>query len=142
LRSTSANQQENSCVDFTGRLFDGIRRVGNPVVVGIDPRPEDLPPGYLDQFASTRAGISQALLQFGLDVIDVVAPLVPIVKFQCAFYEAYGPEGVSALHKTAEAAHARGLIVIIDGKLTPEVISAKSRLANRLNLHGRPTRSP
>ena len=35
--------------------------------------------------------------------IDVVAPLVPAVKFQAAFYEAYGPEGVSALHATATA---------------------------------------
>jgi orotidine-5'-phosphate decarboxylase len=112
----NADSQENSCVDFTERLFDGIRRVGNPVVVGIDPRPEDLPPGYLDKFSSTRAGIAQALLQFGLDVLDVVAPHVAVVKFQCAFYEAYGPEGFSALHATAEAAHTRGLIVIIDGK--------------------------
>ncbi len=33
---------------------------------------------------------------FGDGVVDVVAPLVPIVKFQAAFYEAYGPEGVAA----------------------------------------------
>ncbi len=108
--------QENSGVDFIERLFAGIRRVGNPVVVGIDPRPEDLPPGYVDAFPSSREGICQALRQFGLDVLDVVTPLVAVVKFQCAFYEAYGPGGVLALHQTAESASGRGLTVIIDGK--------------------------
>src|SRR5204862_7074618 len=57
-----------------------------------------------------------ALRRFGCDVLDVVAGLVPAVKFQCAFYEAYGPPGVAALHATVEAARHKGLIVIIDGK--------------------------
>jgi len=54
--------------------------------------------------------------RFGREVVDVVAPLVAAVKFQCAFYEAYGPEGVAAMHATASYAHDRNLIVIIDGK--------------------------
>ena len=43
-------------------------------------------------------------------------PLVAAVKFQSAFYEAYGPPGVAAMHATAAIAHDKGLIVIIDGK--------------------------
>jgi orotidine-5'-phosphate decarboxylase len=42
--------------------------------------------------------------------------LVPAVKFQSAFYEAYGPEGSAALHATVEHAKRKGLIVIFDGK--------------------------
>src|SRR5260370_33783864 len=42
--------------------------------------------------------------------------MVAAVKFQSAFYEAYGPPGVVALHATAAIAHEKGLIVIIDGK--------------------------
>ncbi len=101
---------------FVDRLFTAIRRVGNPVLVGIDPRPEELPPGFLERFPANREGVSEALHQFGRDVIDVVAPSVAAVKFQSAFYEAYGPSGVTALHSTAAYAHEKGLIVIIDGK--------------------------
>ena len=60
--------------------------------------------------------MARALEEFGRAVVDVVAPLVPAVKFQAAFYEAYGPEGVSALHATAAHARAAGLIVLMDGK--------------------------
>jgi orotidine-5'-phosphate decarboxylase len=93
-----------------------ISRAGNPVCVGIDPRPEDLPVGFLDGFPGDRAGMARALEAFGREVVDVVAPLVPAVKFQAAFYEAYGPEGVAALHATSAHARDAGLIVIMDGK--------------------------
>ena len=101
---------------FADRLIAAVRRVGNPVVVGIDPRPEDLPPGFLDRFAGDRAGVAEALRVFGCGVVDVVSTLVPAVKFQAAFYEAFGPEGVAALHATAGYATQQGLIVLIDGK--------------------------
>jgi len=98
------------------RLFAQIRRVGNPVVVGIDPRPEEMPAGFLEQFPGTYEGVGDALKRFGCDVVDVVAPLVATVKFQAAFYEAYGPSGIAALHATVEYAHEKGLVVIFDGK--------------------------
>lgn len=101
---------------FADSLMAAVRRVGNPVCVGIDPRPEDLPPGLLDGFPGDRAGVAKALEAFGRAVVEVVAPLVPAVKFQAAFYEAYGPEGVAALHATSEHAKQAGLIVIMDGK--------------------------
>ncbi len=101
---------------FVDRLFSAIRRVGTPVVVGIDPRPEELPPGFLELFPSNRDGVTEALRRFGCDVIDVVSPMVAVVKFQSAFYEAYGPAGVAALHASVESAHAKGLIAIVDGK--------------------------
>jgi orotidine-5'-phosphate decarboxylase len=103
-------------VHFVDRLFAEIRRVGNPVVVGIDPRPEELPPGFLDQFPGTHQGVADALTRFGSEVVDVVASLVAAVKFQAAFYEAYGPPGMAALYATVEHAHNKGLIVIFDGK--------------------------
>ena len=101
---------------FIERLFAAVRRAQNPVVVGIDPRPEELPPGFLDRFPETCQGTADALRQFGVDVIDVVAPMVPAVKFQSAFYEAYGPAGIAALHASVEVARSKGLIVLVDGK--------------------------
>jgi len=41
---------------------------------------------------------------------------VAAVKFQSAFYEAFGPEGLAALHATVEYAKRNGLLVIFDGK--------------------------
>jgi orotidine-5'-phosphate decarboxylase len=103
-------------VHFADRLIAAVRRVRNAVLVGIDPRPEHLPPGFLNRFPGDRPGVAAALEAFGRGVVDVVAPLVPAVKFQTAFYEAYGPEGVAALHATAQHARRAGLIVLIDGK--------------------------
>ncbi|MFO0891319.1 MAG: orotidine-5'-phosphate decarboxylase [Isosphaeraceae bacterium] len=103
-------------MEFADHLIEAIRRKRNPVLVGIDPRPEELPPGYLERFAGDRAGVAEALRAFGSEVCDIVAPLVPAVKFQSAFYEAYGPEGLGALHSTVEHARRLGLIIILDGK--------------------------
>jgi orotidine-5'-phosphate decarboxylase len=101
---------------FADRLVEAVRRAGNAVMVGIDPRPENLPAGFLGQFPADRAGVAAALGAFGREVVDVVATRVPAVKFQSAFYEAYGPEGVAALHASAAHAKRQGLVVIIDGK--------------------------
>jgi orotidine-5'-phosphate decarboxylase len=103
-------------VQFADRLIAGVRRVGNAVVVGIDPRVEDLPAGWLDRFPGGRAGMAEAVRVFGRGVVDAVAPLVAAVKFQAAFYEMLGPEGVAALYDSAVYARGRGLIVIMDGK--------------------------
>jgi orotidine-5'-phosphate decarboxylase len=103
-------------VNFADRVVEAVRRVGNPIIVGIDPRPEELPAGFLDRFPSDVPGVAEAIRTFGREVVDVVAPLVPAVKFQSAFYEAYGPSGIAALHDTVEHAREKGLIVIFDGK--------------------------
>ncbi len=103
-------------MDFADHLIQAVRQKKNPVLVGIDPRPEELPPGFMEKFPDDRAGIRTALRTFGCEVIDVVAPVVAAVKFQSAFYEAFGPEGLAALHATVEYAKRNDLLVIFDGK--------------------------
>ena len=103
-------------MNYADRLIEAVRRAGNAVCVGIDPRPEDLPPGLLDKYPGDRAGVAAAMGEFGRGVVDVVAGRVGVVKFQAAFYEAYGPEGMAALGETIHYARGRGLIVIFDGK--------------------------
>ena len=49
-------------------------------------------------------------------MIDVVAPLVPAVKPQAAFFEELGPAGMFVLKEVIEYARAKGLLVIVDGK--------------------------
>ncbi len=76
-----------SSVPFSDRLTAAVRRCRNPVVVGLDPRVEQLPAGLqpADHSASASAA---AYRTFCCGVIDAVAALVPAVKPQIAFFEA------------------------------------------------------
>ncbi|GAC1450444.1 MAG: orotidine-5'-phosphate decarboxylase [Isosphaeraceae bacterium] len=108
--------RSQSRVHFADRLIQAVRLRANPVIVGIDPRAEELPAGFLSRFTRDRAGMTEALRVFGCGVVDAVSGLVPGVKFQLAFYELYGPEGLAALHGTVGHAQRSGLVVILDGK--------------------------
>ncbi len=101
---------------FADRLVAAVRKAGNAVCVGIDPRPEDLPAGMLDRFAGDRTGVAAALGEFSRGVIDVVAGRVAVVKFQAAYYETYGPEGMASLQDAIRHARSCDLLVIFDGK--------------------------
>ena len=54
--------------------------------------------------------------RFCREMIDVVAPLVPAVKPQAAFFEQLGPPGMAALAEVIRYAQQQGLLVILDGK--------------------------
>lgn len=101
---------------FGDRLAAAVSEKGNAVCVGIDPRLEQLPPALRSSFPGTLVGAAAAIGEFAIGVVDAVAPLAPVVKFQSAFYEAYGPDGISGLHLAMRYAAGKGLIVILDGK--------------------------
>jgi orotidine-5'-phosphate decarboxylase len=102
---------------FADRLTAAVRAKGNALCVGLDPRWESLPLSIRGQETSTSlAGIAGAYAEFCTRVIDVVAPLVPVVKPQSAFFEACGPEGLAALQRVLRHARQRGLLTILDGK--------------------------
>lgn len=87
-----------------------------PVLVGLDPRWEQLPKGLRQGDANDLAARADAYVQFCRGVIDVVAPLVPAVKPQAAFFEEIGPRGMAALAEVIGYAQQLGLLVILDGK--------------------------
>ena len=105
---------------YIERLHAAIRTKGNAVVVGLDPRFEQIPApvlaatGHLGADRASR--VAAAFEQFCLQIIDVVAPLVPAVKPQAAFFEEWGPPGCAALARVIQAARSAGLIVICDAK--------------------------
>ena len=102
---------------FSDRLDAAVRRCANPVLVGLDPRADLLPPGMLPEGAGQAVEtVAAAFTQFCREVIDVVAPLVPAVKPQVAFFEELGPAGAAVLAEVIEAARQKGLLVIFDGK--------------------------
>jgi orotidine-5'-phosphate decarboxylase len=101
---------------FADRLTAAVRRVGNPVVVGLDPRYEQLPAGLQCGEGATWSQQADAYLAFCQGVIDVVAKLVGAVKPQAAFFEQLGPDGMAALGHVIHYASQQGLLVILDGK--------------------------
>ena len=82
---------------FGDVLVEAVRRTRNPVLVGLDPRYEQLPLGFRVAGPATAEQQAAAYVAFCRGVIDVVAPLVPAVKPQCAFFEQLGPAGMTAL---------------------------------------------
>ncbi|WP_428307880.1 orotidine-5'-phosphate decarboxylase [Lacipirellula sp.] len=101
---------------FTDLLAAAVRRAGNSVCVGLDPRWEQLPWPITTGRENEPNGHADAYLDFCCGVIDVVAPLVPVVKPQMAFFEELGPSGMTALAEVIRYAQERGLLVILDGK--------------------------
>jgi len=102
---------------FASRLAAAIRARRTPACIGLDPRLESLPAALTAGLpAGDLAAVAAAYTDFCLAVIDVVAPLVPIVKPQLACFEALGPHGMTALADVIAHAHARGLLVLADGK--------------------------
>jgi orotidine-5'-phosphate decarboxylase len=102
---------------FADQLAAAVGRCRNPVLVGLDPRFENLP-------ASIRGGadgrdwvaVADAYRRLCCGVIDVVAPLVAAVKPQAAFFEEAGPAGMAALAEVIHYAREKRLLVILDGK--------------------------
>jgi orotidine-5'-phosphate decarboxylase len=104
-------------IHFSDRLAAAIRDRGNPVCVGLDPRWESLPVEIRRRHGdSSLASVAAAFEEFCSRVIDIVAPLVPVVKPQSAFFEACGPEGVAATRRLIRKARDVGLITILDAK--------------------------
>jgi len=102
------------------RLIDGIVKMQNPTVAGLDPK-LDFIPDYIKENAymehgKTLEGAAAALFEFNKGLIDALCDIVPAVKPQAAYYEMYGWNGVHALQKTIEYAKSKGMFVITDGK--------------------------
>jgi orotidine-5'-phosphate decarboxylase len=102
---------------FADRLVDACRQKGNALCVGLDPRWGALPAVLRTRHGSgTLEAMAAAFEEFSLRVLDLVGPLVPVVKPQSAFFEACGPAGLAALQRVLRRSHELGLITILDSK--------------------------
>ncbi len=102
------------------RLIEGIKKMKNPTVAGLDPK-LDFIPGYIKeeayaQYGKTLEGAAEALYRFNEGLIDALCDIVPAVKPQAAYYEMYGWQGVRALKRTIDYAKSKGMFVITDAK--------------------------
>jgi len=105
---------------FGERLAAAILKKGNSVTVGLDPRDRQLPMELLERarqrYSDRAEQVAAAFEEFCCRVLDIVAPLVPAVKPQAAFFEEWGPAGCAALARVMRRARALGLLVICDAK--------------------------
>ena len=102
---------------FADRLSAAIRQKKNALCVGLDPRWESLPRSIREQHADgTLEGVARGYEDFCGRVLQVVAPLVPVVKLQSAFFEVCGPPGFSAQRTVLARAREMELMAILDAK--------------------------
>ena len=106
---------DNDTTHFADRLFAAIDAKGAPVCVGLDPVYDRLP----DELKSENPTLEQEVEAIGAfcgEVIDLVAPYVPVVKPQIAYFERYGSAGAALYYQAVAAAQDAGLMVIGDIK--------------------------
>ncbi len=100
--------------------MDAIARKKAPVTIGIDPVYSKLPPGLVGQAGLNREADLEssldAVLEFSRRVIRLVAPYVPAVKINSAYFERYLWEGIEGYYQLIQEAAERDLIVIADVK--------------------------
>lgn len=103
---------------FADRLAAAVRAKGTALCVGLDPRLESLPQSIRNKAPGESPGAKSATAyeQFCLRVLEIVAPVVGVVKPQSAFFEACGPAGFAALQNVLRRAKEVGLITVLDAK--------------------------
>lgn len=106
----------NRMEPFSDRLANRIIKLGAPCVVGLDPRVEQLPKFAKAASKASPMADGGAVLAWNEAVIEAVAPIVPMVKPQSAFYEALGVDGFRILRETIRCAQDAGLLVLLDAK--------------------------
>lgn len=121
--------------NYADRLIDAIKTKGNPCIVGLDPRIDQMPmfitSDAVAKYGKTEGAIRKCITNYHKKIIDIVTDLVPGVKLQIAFYEQYGSGGILAFKDTVDYAKSKNLIVIIDAKRN-DIASTAAAYANSL----------
>jgi orotidine-5'-phosphate decarboxylase len=92
-----------------GDLVSAKTAAHGQLVLGIDPAPEHAP-------LALSAGPNLFLRRYTEVLLNAAHGLVGFVKFQSAFFEALGSEGISELARAIAAAKGLGYAVILDAK--------------------------
>ncbi len=101
---------------FADRLADAILSKKSRVVVGIDPRLENLPKPFEDDTRKDVESASKAVLEWAGEIIEAVKDHAVAVKPQIAFFEQLGPFGIATYYALCKYARQQGILVIGDVK--------------------------
>lgn len=105
---------------FADRLCDAVKAKKTALVVGLDPVYSRLPPvirnhrDMNDEFDAAAA--VDAIFDFCTQTMRIVAPMVPAVKLNIAFFEKYFWEGIETYYALISEADDLGLEIIGDVK--------------------------
>lgn len=100
--------------------METVAAKGAPAVVALDPVYARLPAVLRDRHDSAEPvdadAAIDAIWEFGWRVIKAIAPVVPVVKINSAYFERYHARGIETYDNLVEEALGRGLLVIGDVK--------------------------
>ncbi len=105
---------------FADRLCDAVKSKKTPLVVGLDPVYSRLPDAIRthrdmnDEFDAAAA--VDAIFDFCTQTMRIVAPMVPAIKINIAYFEKYLWEGIETYYSLISEADELGLEVIGDVK--------------------------
>ena len=105
---------------FGDRLFDAVKSRRTSLVVGLDPVYNRLPSAIRshremnDEFDADAA--VDAIFDFCTQVMRIIAPMIPAVKINIAFFEKYLWEGLETYYSLISEADDLGLEIIGDVK--------------------------
>lgn len=102
--------------NFADRLIKATEEKGNPCVVGLDPRIDQMPQFILDRTGSMQESVRSSINAYHRLIIDGISDMVSCVKLQSSFYEQYGLGGIQAFYDTIEYSKKLGMLTIVDGK--------------------------
>jgi len=105
---------------FADRICKAVKTKKTPLVVGIDPVYSKLPLAIRNQKgmndAKSAAAVIDAVFEFSTKVLRIVAPLVPAVKVNIAFFERFLWEGIESYYSLVSEAQDLEVEIIGDVK--------------------------
>lgn len=105
---------------FADRIVEAVRSKQCPAVINLDPVCASLPRRFAAAHAAADRFDERAALAdvsaYCRRVLQIIAPIVPIVKLNIAYFECFRGAGVDAYYSLIAEARRLGLIVIGDVK--------------------------
>lgn len=105
---------------FGDRLFEAVKTRRTPLIVGLDPVYSRLPAAITDRSDMNDENdvdsAVDAIFEYCTQVLRVIAPMVPAVKINIAYFEKYLWQGIETYYSLISEANDLGLEVIGDVK--------------------------
>ncbi|MFL2813810.1 MAG: orotidine-5'-phosphate decarboxylase [Candidatus Puniceispirillales bacterium] len=100
-------------MNFADKITLKTREIGSPICLGLDPHPNLIPKLFKK---NSQNLILENVENFLFEIIDIAKNKVVAIKPQVAFFEQWGPDGMSLLVKVSKLAQENNILVIMDAK--------------------------
>ncbi len=104
---------------FSDRIAEAVKTKSTPLIVGLDPVYSRLPQALKNAHPNGETDLAAAvdsIFEFCTRTLKIVAPIVPAVKINIAYFEKYLWEGLEIYYSLLSEAEALGIEVIGDVK--------------------------